>query len=572
MKYFAFLLILVATFASSRLGAQIPPLINYQGRVAVDAVNFEGGGQFKFALVNSDGTTTFWSNDGTSDAGSEPAAAVTLNVQKGLYSVLLGDIALANMTALPPSAFANADVRLRVWFDDGLNGSQLLTPDQRLAPAVYLADGTVTTEKIAQGAVTGSAIAPGSIEGANIAPASLDFSHLTVPAAPTAGQVLSFDGATLNWTAPGVGDGIWTLDGTFAYRVGNVAIGTATPNPGFRLAVNGEVQFTPGGPGGTMQWGTPNGETGMTWGNPSTRADLRFDGSTVKLLAGPAGGPPGNGNGIAVKTDGYVGIGTVNPESKLQVRTNAASYGITHSDGNVVVGSFTNSSGGWLGTKTDHPLHLFVNNGQPNGQPSLTIDSFGRIGIGVTNPTYNLDIKGSVRTQGYAVVDGSLNVQLSAFEGFGVELEGFGYFFQVYPNRLDLHGNAFKSEGGTAWAVLSDERLKQDIRAFKPGLNEVLRLRPVRFRYREGIKRGLTSTHEEVGFIAQEVQPVIPEAVTEEKEGYLTLKADPIHWASVNAIKELNAKLEQEQSENAELKRRLTDMETRLDQLARRLK
>ena len=68
-----------------------PPLINYQGRVAVGTVNFDGAGLFKFALVNEDGTLTFWSNDGTSVAGSEPADAVSIGVGKGLYSVLLGD-------------------------------------------------------------------------------------------------------------------------------------------------------------------------------------------------------------------------------------------------------------------------------------------------------------------------------------------------------------------------------------------------------------------------------------------------------------------------------------------------
>src|SRR4030095_3331867 len=142
------------------LHAQVPQLVNYQGRVAVDAVNFEGTGQFKFALVNADGTTTFWSNDDSSVAGSEPAAAVALTVSKGLYSVLLGDIALANMSAIPASAFTNPDVRVRVWFADGVNGSQLLTPDQRLAPAAYLADGAVTSATIADAAITGGKIAP----------------------------------------------------------------------------------------------------------------------------------------------------------------------------------------------------------------------------------------------------------------------------------------------------------------------------------------------------------------------------------------------------------------------------
>ena len=115
--------------------AQVPQMINYQGRVAVGdpAVNFDGTGEFRFALVNANGSTSYWSNDGTSTEGSEPTAAVSLTVTKGLYSVLLG----ANMTAIPPSVFANADVRLRVWFDDGSNGSQLLTPDQRIAAVGY---------------------------------------------------------------------------------------------------------------------------------------------------------------------------------------------------------------------------------------------------------------------------------------------------------------------------------------------------------------------------------------------------------------------------------------------------
>ena len=72
------------------LHAQVPQIINYQGRVLVGATNFDGSGQFKFALVNAAGTTTYWSNNGSSVNGSEPSAAVTLTVTKGLYSVLLG--------------------------------------------------------------------------------------------------------------------------------------------------------------------------------------------------------------------------------------------------------------------------------------------------------------------------------------------------------------------------------------------------------------------------------------------------------------------------------------------------
>ncbi|MCX6878424.1 MAG: SUMF1/EgtB/PvdO family nonheme iron enzyme [Verrucomicrobia bacterium] len=156
--------------AGNLLG-QVPQLLNYQGRVAVGTVNFEGSGQFRFALVNAAGTTSYWSNDGTSVAGSQPTAAVPLTVTKGLYSVLLGDTTLTNMTAIPNSVFNNPDVRLRVWFDDGPHGPQLLTPDQRIAAVGYammadnVKDGAITSAQIAAGAVGTPQLANFAITG-----------------------------------------------------------------------------------------------------------------------------------------------------------------------------------------------------------------------------------------------------------------------------------------------------------------------------------------------------------------------------------------------------------------------
>jgi hypothetical protein len=127
----------VVALGSGTVQGAVPQLLNHQGRVAVNGVNFDGNGQFKFALVNATGSNTYWSNNGSSSAGSEPTSHVTLPVAKGLYSVLLGDTTLTNMTALLPSALDYDVVRLRIWFNDGTKGFQLITPDQRLAAAPY---------------------------------------------------------------------------------------------------------------------------------------------------------------------------------------------------------------------------------------------------------------------------------------------------------------------------------------------------------------------------------------------------------------------------------------------------
>ena len=136
-------------------GAAVPQVLNHQGRIAVAGVNFNGSGQFKFALVDATGLITYWSNDGTSTAGVEPTSPVTLAVTKGLYSVLLGDTALANMTALSTTALDHADVRLRVWFNDGSRGFQQISPDQRLAAAPY----AMVAGKVDQ-VLLGSVVAP----------------------------------------------------------------------------------------------------------------------------------------------------------------------------------------------------------------------------------------------------------------------------------------------------------------------------------------------------------------------------------------------------------------------------
>ena len=173
------LLVLAPISLVSRLQAQVPGIINYQGRVSVNGTNFNGTGQFQFALVNGPpGTTTYWSNG---------AATVSVPVTKGLYSVLLGDTTVANMATISATVFTNADVRLRVWFSGGA-GLQQLTPDQRLAAVGYalmaasVPAGSITAAQLASNAVTAASIASGAVTTAAIANGAVGANQLATNA------------------------------------------------------------------------------------------------------------------------------------------------------------------------------------------------------------------------------------------------------------------------------------------------------------------------------------------------------------------------------------------------------
>jgi hypothetical protein len=107
----------------------------------------------------------------------------------------------------------------------------------------------------------------------------------------------------------------------------------------------------------------------------------------------------------------------------------------------------------------------------------------------------------------------------------------------------------------------SDERLKTAITPYEGGLDEVLDLSPIRFHWNEeGAKfTGSSLNKEEVGFTAQNVQRVLPEAITYEgNERHLNFRDRPVIALLVNAVKELNAK-------NVDLEARLERLEELLN-------
>jgi len=114
-----------------------PGIISYQGQVNIGGVPFSGTGYFRFAIVDSGGTF-YWSNDSSTIT---PTEAVTLTVTNGLFNALLGET-----NPITYGMFLDSDRWLRVWFDDGTHGVQLLEPDTRFttAPFAFQADHAAT--------------------------------------------------------------------------------------------------------------------------------------------------------------------------------------------------------------------------------------------------------------------------------------------------------------------------------------------------------------------------------------------------------------------------------------------
>ena len=106
-------------------------------------------------------------------------------------------------------------------------------------------------------------------------------------------------------------------------------------------------------------------------------------------------------------------------------------------------------------------------------------------------------------------------------------------------HKLDVVGTAGLSTG-TAWTNTSDIRLKNIDGDYNYGLNEILQLHTVRFHYKENNIRNMPSDIPLIGFIAQEVQPIFPEAINEGEDGYLDFNIHPISVAMVNAVQELD--------------------------------
>jgi len=217
-------------------------------------------------------------------------------------------------------------------------------------------------------------------------------------------------------------------------------------------------------------------------------------------------------NGVNGATaDTKVGIGTTTPSAPLTIRTpnniSGGVYGWSQTNDDITMGSRVGGTGaqpygGWIGTKTNHPLNFFVNN---SASPVITLE-----------------------TSGF--------VRLNA-----VDIGGSG------PS-LCLNSNSRIS------FCSSSLRYKTDLQTFTGGLDIINRLRPITFTWKVGGMR-------DIGFGAEEVAAVEPLLTFRNPKGEIEgVKYAQISAVLVNAIKEQQSQIASQQQQITDLKMQLREM------------
>ncbi len=157
----------------------------------------------------------------------------------------------------------------------------------------------------------------------------------------------------------------------------------------------------------------------------------------------------------------------------------------------------------------------------------------------------------------------------------GFCVNGFGEVMRIQDNRVGIAtttpGGAFelgidqgRKPGTNVWTIPSDERLKTIHGSYNKGLSELMQLQPIRYTYKNAGGREFHTdvlATEQIGFSAQNVQGVFPEAVGKDDDGFLNLNTHAILVAYLNAIKQLHANNEQLKADNAALRQRLEALE-----------
>ena len=247
---------------------------------------------------------------------------------------------------------------------------------------------------------------------------------------------------------------------------------------------------------------------------------------------------------MRIDSSGNVGIGVTSPaRSPLHLATSGSDYcqvhmtngtsGSTSGDGLTL---FTNSTDAGLMQRENSYLLFGTNDTE-----RMRITSSGSVGIGTTAPGYLVHINTSSNGTNFQYQTGGTAAYM-AFTNTG----GTSYIGTYNTNWEFYVGGSKKFEiTSSGGSNVSDEKFKENIEDISYGLDTVKALKPRNFKWKDTQENG-------IGFIAQEVQPLISEIINEPKEtstegleNGMSMNYSALTAVLTKAIQELSAKVEE---------------------------
>jgi hypothetical protein len=203
-----------------------------------------------------------------------------------------------------------------------------------------------------------------------------------------------------------------------------------------------------------------------------------------------------------------------------------AGYLVTTGAGNTIIGRYNGNTGG-LDIRT-LSNHIVLSDG--DGNPRLISDGSGNWIAGATTVTDGARL----------TVNSSIAITNGTYFRRAYQSSDQNLYFSNGTNQ------AYLSSAGS-WTNASDARLKTNIRDIEHGLNTVLATQP---RHYERID--VNGTY--IGFVAQELQTVIPEVVSGDPDTQLGVDYGALVAVAFKAIQELSAQVTALQEEVNALK------------------